>query len=109
VDALLRFRLGVPAPMTAATRGTIPGVEARFRHDRIAEVLIARHLLDPANREAFDRVLGDPRFAGAVIEVAARAPAAEARAVFERVSRHAEESGDPLHALAVAQRVAARL
>jgi hypothetical protein len=109
VDALLRFRLGVPAPMTAATRGTVPGVEARFRHDRIAEVLIARHLLDPANREAFDRVLGDPRFAGAVIEVAARAPAAEACALFERVSRQAEESGDPLHALAVAQRVAARL
>ena len=108
VDALLRFRLAVPAPAADSTRGEADAIEARFRHDRVAEVFIARHLAAGGDDEALQSVVGDPRFQGVLIELASILPQQEARALFDVISDSAMQSGDHLLALAFARRMSAR-
>ncbi len=108
VDALLRFRLAVQAP--AADDGQEPGaaVDARFRHDRIAEFFIARHLEARGDEATLRSIAGDPRFQGVVLELAGALPRREIEALFEIVSDEALQSGNHLFALTVARSVAAR-
>ena len=108
VDALLRFRLAVPAPVADPARGEDDAVEARFRHDRVAEVFIARHMAASGDDEALQSVIGDPRFQGVLIELASILPRQEAQALFDVISDSAMQSGDHLLALSFARRVSAR-
>ncbi len=108
VDALLRFRLAVPAPAASGGSDAGDAVDARFRHDRITEFFIARHLASRGDEETLRSIAGDPRFQGVVLELAATLPRPETEALFEIVSNDALQTGNHLFALTVARGVAAR-
>jgi hypothetical protein len=89
LDALVRFKL-VLQRESMDKPGTY---EYHFRHDKIMEMFIAVHLTGVGSAEIHGLV-GDPRFAGVLVEPASLLPLAEAWALGRRIAEDAERTGE---------------
>jgi hypothetical protein len=104
LDALVRFKL-VLKRESMDEPGTYEHV---FRHDKIMEMFIAAHLVEPAGAAALDDLIGDPRFSGVLVELASLLPIGRAWKLGKRIAEDAERTGEHWVSSAYMRRVLAR-